>query len=413
MRQVIISLFLSMVCAASYAQTTYPVIRPLLKNEKEHSSIVNAVRGLKFENATSLIDKAIMAASKKKESTDELEKLQEYCNEADNSLHGTERVVIVDSVVVDKKDFLSRYPISEELGVLSFADNGETVQLKTQLNGMVLKPMKQDTSNGKHWQITRGYEENGKIAEASPILGLDVDGDLNYPYLMPDGMKFYFAARSSEGLGNYDLYVTRYDSDEKRFYKAENMGFPYNSYANDYMLVIDEENSIGWFASDRYQPAGKVCIYTFVPNESRHTYDYESTNIEKLRNYASLRSVKSLIASYSKEDKAKRDSAIERIASRANRKSSVKTVEFEFIVSDNKVYHSLSDFRVEKARTQCAEWQKNVLRIESIKTELDKMRDKVNAANKAQIINLEGELKALIADNQKLVKEIRKSELGK
>ena len=55
------------------------------------------------------------------------------------------------------------------------------------------------------------------------------------------------------------------------------MGFPFNSYANDYMLVIDETCNVGWFASDRYQPEGKVCIYTFIPNESRNPYDYENT----------------------------------------------------------------------------------------------------------------------------------------
>lgn len=44
---------------------------------------------------------------------------------------------------------------------------------------------------------------------------------------------------------------------------------PFNSPANDYMYAIDEFNNIGWFASDRYQPDNKVCIYVFVPNSSK------------------------------------------------------------------------------------------------------------------------------------------------
>ena len=58
----------------------------------------------------------------------------------------------------------------------------------------------------------------------------------------------------------------------------ENVGMPFNSPYNDYMYVIDEFNDLGWFASDRYQPEDKVCVYVFVPNESKQVYDYESTS---------------------------------------------------------------------------------------------------------------------------------------
>ena len=156
---------------------------------------------------------------------------------------------------------------------------------------MVLRP--ESESDSTHLHLTRYYLESvgasqfssdespvsSRLTEGEPVEGLGIEGDINYPFLMPDGQTFYFSARTDDGYGNYDLYATRYDSDSKRFYQAENMGFPYNSYANDYMLVIDESAHLGWFASDRYQPDGKVCIYTFIPNESRQTIDYETTDL--------------------------------------------------------------------------------------------------------------------------------------
>ena len=64
-----------------------------------------------------------------------------------------------------------------------------------------------------------------------------------------------------------------YDADSARFYKPENIGLPYNSTGNDYYCIINEFDSIGWLVTDRRQPEGKVCIYTFVPSTSRTIYD--------------------------------------------------------------------------------------------------------------------------------------------
>ncbi|MFR3186749.1 MAG: hypothetical protein ACLTOV_01045 [Phocaeicola sp.] len=43
------------------------------------------------------------------------------------------------------------------------------------------------------------------------------------------------------------------------------MGMPFNSPYNDYMYALDDFNNLGWFATDRFQPEGKVCIYVFAP----------------------------------------------------------------------------------------------------------------------------------------------------
>ena len=61
---------------------------------------------------------------------------------------------------------------------------------------------------------------------------------------------------------------------------------PFNSEANDYMMVIDEYDRIGWFATDRGQEDGKVCIYTFVPSDVRQTYDPETYSKEQITNFA-------------------------------------------------------------------------------------------------------------------------------
>ena len=296
MKKIITYLF-AWVAIAAHAQTTdsiaasVPPTYPQLTPVSSLADLNADVMSLQFGKADAAAKRLIQAAKRKRQATTEYDKVVAFCRKGESGLRGVDRITIVDSMVVDKKDFLKAYPLAADLGTLSMSEKGDIVQYQTQLNGMVLCPEGSDSTS---LQIIRHYIENGCLTEGEIIEGLGIEGDINYPFLMSDGQTFYFAARSNDGYGNYDLYATRYDSDSKRFYQAENMGFPYNSYANDYMLVIDEGANLGWFASDRYQPVGKVCIYTFIPNESRQTIDYETADLNELRAVASLKSVATL-----------------------------------------------------------------------------------------------------------------------
>ncbi|MDE5998866.1 MAG: hypothetical protein K2H04_02160, partial [Bacteroidaceae bacterium] len=246
------------------ASPAFPRLTPISSYEELNQDVMQ----LQFDKVDAAVKKLVQTAKRKRQPTAEYDDILAICRKGESGLRGVDRVVIVDSVVVDKKNFLKGYPLSADLGTLTLSEQGDIVQYQTQLNGIVLRPERTDSTD---LQIVRHYIEDHRLSEGEAIKGLGIEGDINYPFLMPDGQTFYFAARSDDGYGNYDLYATRYDSDSKRFYQAENMGFPYNSYANDYMLVIDETANLGWVASERYQPAGEVCIYTFIPNESPQT----------------------------------------------------------------------------------------------------------------------------------------------
>ena len=333
----------------------------------------------------------------------------DICHKGENGLRGVDRVLIVDSVVVDKKNFLKAYPLSEDLGTLTLSEKGDIVQYQTQLNGMVLLPV--NASDTTHLHIVRYYLENGRLTEGTSIEGLGIEGDINYPFLMPDGQTFYFAARCEEGYGNYDLYATRYDSESKRFYQAENMGLPYNSYANDYMLVIDEAANLGWFASDRYQPEGKVCIYTFVPNESRQTIDYETTDLNELRAIASLRSIISIpITDEQQKEKAE---ANQRLAKVRGQRSTVNSVrDFEFVLNDSRTCYTLDDFKSSEARKQCSDWLQKSKNLTTLNEQLQQMRE-TSPTSTQQIINLEARIRELQVEVHTLEKQIRTLEMVK
>ena len=402
------------VCAAvtAYAQNdsivpaappAYPYLTPISSMEELNENVMS----LNFGKAATDAKKLAATAKRRRESTADFDRIAEICRKGESGLRGVDRVTIVDSVVVDKTDFLRAYPLSEDLGTLILSKRGDIVQYQTQLNGMVLQPEGTDSTD---LQIVRYYQEEGHLTEGTIIEGLGIDGDINYPFLMPDGQTFYFAARSENGYGNYDLYATRYDSDSKRFYQAENMGFPYNSYANDYMLVIDETVNLGWFASDRYQPAGKVCIYTFIPNESRQTIDYEPTDLDELCAMASLQSIATL--PLTDEQKQTKTQARKRLSTVNSQLSTLNSQrDFEFVLNDAKTCYTLSDFTSAEAKRMCSDWLQKTRNLATLNEQLQKMRE-TSPSSRQQILNLENRIIELQAEVHNIEKNIRKTELS-
>lgn len=410
----LITLIIACAALTAHAQTTdstavpapptYPDIIPISSNEE----LSNDVMHLRFSKADAAAKKLIAAAKRKRQSTTDFDQVVSLCRKGESGLRGVDRVTIIDSVVVNKKDFLKAYPLSPDLGTLTLSDKGDIVQYQTQLNGMVLRPEGASDSTDLH--ITRYYLENDRLTDATVIEGLGIDGDINYPFLMPDGQTFYFAARSDDGYGNYDLYATRYDSDSKRFYQAENMGFPYNSYANDYMLVIDEAANIGWFASDRYQPHGKVCIYTFIPNESRQTIDYETTDLNELRSAASLQSIAAI--PMTDEQKQAKTAGLQRVKQLTATTSTTRQKDFEFVLNDAKTCYTLDDFTSSAAKQLCRDWVQKTKNLDSLREQLQQMREK-SPTNGQPILNLETRIMELHRETQTLAKQIRSAELSK
>lgn len=121
---------------------------------------------------------------------------------------------------------------------------------------------------------------------------------------------------------------------------------PFNSPYNDYMYVVDEYNNLGWFASDRHQPEGKVCVYVFIPNTSKQVYSYENMEHEKLLALARLSSIKQTWA-----DNDLVTEALQRLKDVSTEKKEVKQKhDFEFVIDDQTVYYKMADFRSPQAK---------------------------------------------------------------
>jgi hypothetical protein len=79
-------------------------------------------------------------------------------------------------------------------------------------------------------------------------------------FLHPDGKTLFFTSRGHEGLGNYDIYMTRMENG--KWSKPVNLGYPINTTRNDMSFVLTTDNNTAYFASDRPGGMGERDIYT-------------------------------------------------------------------------------------------------------------------------------------------------------
>ena len=241
----------------------------------------------RFEEAVSNYQEYVDLLNKKKQPTEEANKLLEKSKINARMLKGVEKVCVIDSFVVDKDNFLSAYKLSEESGKLFtyndyFKQEGQNpgTVYETELGNKIYYS---EQGKDKTLNILSKNKMLDKWGESSQLpSSFNANGNSNYPFMLTDGATIYFASDGEGSIGGYDIFVTRYNTNTDAYLAIENVGMPFNSPYNDYMYAIDEYNNLGWFASDRYQPKGKVCIYVFIPNSSKQIYNFETMEPDSL-----------------------------------------------------------------------------------------------------------------------------------
>lgn len=378
-----ILLILLMVSSLGYAQRRRVKVAP--KITTTIADVDSLIRLYKFEEASPLLQTLTEQAEKKKEPTDELEQKAEKIRIGANMLSATAKVVFIDSFVVNKSDILSVIKLDNSNGKLDYWKNvfepnsriGKNIQMTTTYtNDFRDKLFYCYPDSAGHAKLYCRYMIDSKWS-APEALGLgDEDSEEAYPYVLSDGLTLYYSSCNEESLGGYDIYVTRYNTDIKKYLKPENMGMPYNSLYNDYMMVIDEADNLGWLVSDRYQPEGKVCIYLFIPNETRNVYDMDTPE-DQLRRLAMIHDIAASQSDSKNETLAARQRYKGLLASL--KKNTELKEEFTFHVYNGVVYHSFDEFKSSKAKQYAVNWKELNFKRSAIMTELARNRKKLSS----------------------------------
>jgi tetratricopeptide (TPR) repeat protein len=362
----------------------------------------------RFDDAIKNYEEYIADLTKKKRPTEEAEKLLEQCKSNLRMLKNVEKVCVIDSFVVKKSDFLQAYKISEETGKLSafndyFGKEGKhngTVYM-TELGDKIFYGDKD--SKGGMCIYTSSKLQNEWSSPTKLPNRINADGDTNYPFVQTDGVTIYYASNGSNSIGGYDIFVSRFNSETNDYFTPENIGMPFNSPYNDYMYVEDEYNDLGWFASDRFQPEGKVCIYVFTLNPSRSSYDYESMDEKKIVSLAKIGAIRDTWKGNEKMMKEGKERLKEAMQDKTVEQSNS---DFVFIIDDDTDYHHISDFKSERAKEMFKQLQNKEEEVKHISQKLENHRNRYANAGATEKKSLTNVIIGLESDLDKLQGEI-------
>lgn len=334
----------------------------------------------------------------------------------------TQKVMFIDSVVVSKSKLLSSLNIPDEAGSIQaynkFFNTTDQPNSIVYLNQLRNKCVFSKFTDGG-WDLYSKEMIGEKWSNAVPLKGLDIlgdDVDINWPFLLSDGTTLYFAAKGEESIGGFDIFMTRYDETTQSYLKPENIGMPFNSIDNDYFFIVDEYDGIGWFATDRNQPEGKVCIYSFIYNNVRENYVVDEYTPEQLRQLSEIHSISQTWTS-----NQARLSALEQLTAVYKRKfTQKKKNDFEFVINDELTYTTLTDFRSSEAAEMYVDLNELLRKKNKLDSSIERARIAYPTARQAQreqykqqLLAAEKQSEKYETDIKNLSKKIRRIELTK
>ncbi|MDD4158193.1 MAG: tetratricopeptide repeat protein [Proteiniphilum sp.] len=368
----------------------------------------------RFEEAEKTFEKYQKAHRRDKEALAKLERFREEASQLQRRALHTEDVQVIDSLVLPKAAFLSAYHLSRSSGSLMpvrefFPDllsDDKVLYLNERGDKIVYS--KGNNESGEDLftmdKLLDSFGNEKKLPET-----INRDGDQAYPFVMNDGLTIYFASTGHQSLGGYDLFVTRYNLASNSYLAPNQLNMPFNSPFNDYMMAIDEEKGIGWFASDRFQPADSVCVYTFLPNPQVALV--ESDDPASIYRRARISSI---------ADSWKGGADYAALRAAAQQRSTPRpavAAEFEFIIRDDAVYHRVDDFASSRARSLFSQALGLEKQLKELHGELAAKRDRyaenggADSSLTSSILALEKETETVTRQIEQLKAEARNEEI--
>lgn len=355
---------------------------------------------------------AAYARLKKKASAEGLEllaKSEEQLSLAENFLERVEKIAIIDSIAVPAENFFKAYRLPASAGFLlppediPFADSRDHSTLA----------FSNENRDFMMWTVTDSVGET-RLAESilltdgtwsRPVVApdeLSEGGNADFPFMMADGITLYYASDGEGSMGGLDIFVATRDAATGEYLQPQNIGMPYNSPYDDYMLAIDELNGVGWWATDRNRLGDKVTVYVFMTNDLRKNYDTEELDTDDIMSFARIDDFR---ATQDEEDADKYKGVLRELK---NIDTSVakRRADFHFPLSGGREYTSLDDFPDQTSRTMMKKYIAAEKELVDASASLDSKRRKYHESRSKTLAT---EIAALERQTEQLAEKARKA----
>lgn len=301
-----------------------------------------------------------------------IDQLKEQIQMAQSFMERVEQIEILDSISVPKEDFFKSYRLPASAGHLRGGNNSRVG------NDQVQYYFTNEKGNYNLWAApdTTGYmviREQSKLidgnwSEPATLTSLcEEDADVMWPFMMSDGVTIYYASDGEDSMGGLDIMVATRDAADGDFLQPQNLGMPYNSPFDDYLLAIDELNGVGWWATDRNQIPDSITIYLYKVNDLRRNYSPDQENLVDRARLVNWKSTQSVDADFSK---------LLTTIYNIDPAKSEKPYDFTLPMDKGKIYHYFSDFKNKAAVPLMKKYLADKINFDIAEANLTKLRKK-------------------------------------
>ncbi|MCH5227868.1 MAG: PD40 domain-containing protein [Muribaculaceae bacterium] len=366
-----------------------------------------------FEEAEEMYDQYRKLKTKAKQPFDEdFELWEAQLATASGAFDRVQKIVIIDSIALPRDSFFEAYKLATSAGSVGKPENmvlppnlsGEEAAFINESGDYLI--VSEPNTEGYLRLIESRRLLDGTWETKEMLKGnFEIEGDYAYPFLSADGQTLYFASNGSESMGGYDLFVAQKDPISGEFLQPLNLGMPFNSPYDDLMLAIDEENGLGWWATDRNSDDDNVTVYVYLIDDIRKNYPSDTEDLIDM----------ALITDYKatwEEGKEKfYKEKLNSLPTEIN-KEEKKKEEFVFPLGNGKIYYQYSDFRNRKAMDLMKQYMGKKRDLDNKEKNLYNLRNqyKANKALKTRVIELEKEIETQRDDLSELRGQILRLE---
>lgn len=331
-------------------------------------------------------------------------------------LSHVQKITVVDSILVDRDNFLKTYRLHHSAGrLLSSSELREagvppTEEIQPEVGftnefGDYMLWAQTDTAGvSRLAQRVKLIDGSWSPPELLPaVLNFSEEWDpedeeerpemssASYPFMLDDGITLYYASDGPESLGGYDIFEAQRDPSDGSYLKPRNLGMPFNSPFDDYMMAIDTQTGVGWWVSDRNQLEDHLTLYIYQLADERINVDPQDEN---LMIYATLEGWQEVQTDEERETAQNLKKEIAAIRASENRQP-----DFTLLLLGGKRYNYFSDFKNSAASAKMRTYIELKKKVESQSEALQEMRNQYFLSGKDK--RMEGK----IAEAEKSLRE--------
>ena len=219
-------------------------------------------RQYRFEEAMGFYARASAGTA----DADTIRLLRDRMDQSQNALNMTD--FCADPVVVarerfSRKDFFLFYPLKNQTWRLpphSLDPSDDGFPTYAPRGGQSLCFSAPDATGFRNLYVSA---TDGTVWSTPELMGehLLSPGNEVFPMLSEDGKTLTFSSDGLHGMGGYDLYRSVWNEETGTWGEPVNLGFPYSSPGDDFLLVDSPDGRYTLFASNRDCSADSVYIY--------------------------------------------------------------------------------------------------------------------------------------------------------